>query len=165
MKLVEMNYLLLFSLLLILGGCSECEHWEIMEAKYSDWNAVLKADSASKGWIPPILPNSAQSIREIHDLDTNRVWGSAKISNEDALQLSLNRNKNTYIRKLFQDYSYCFIPPFKKNTEVYSFQDSDDDSYFWYYAIDRRIGLIYFMRGRYGSEPDSDRSKLDSSKQ
>jgi hypothetical protein len=51
-------------------GCSVAER---PEAHYETAAAAREAGAVERGWVPEWLPTEAESIREIHDLDTNEV--------------------------------------------------------------------------------------------
>lgn len=44
------------------------------ESHHPDYGSVRDAKLIEHGWLPPILPKSARDVRELHVLDTNRMW-------------------------------------------------------------------------------------------
>jgi hypothetical protein len=64
------RWTLLWSFLLLTQACKED-----FESHYGSFEEAHKAD-AGHGWLPEFLPSTATNIREIHNLDSNRVWGS-----------------------------------------------------------------------------------------
>ena len=64
-------------------GCSD-----LKEVRYRTI-AEAQADGAfERGWLPRVLPSTVTDIREIHDLDTNEVWGSFSIAGVDKSTLA-----------------------------------------------------------------------------
>ena len=71
---------LLAMLALLTTGCSALERSE------SSYRSVVEAaaDGAiARGWLPADLPPSATAIREWHDLDTNRGFGTLRFGSTD----------------------------------------------------------------------------------
>jgi hypothetical protein len=58
---------------------------EDFESHYDSFQQAHQAD-AGHGWLPEFLPTTATDIREIHNIDSNQVWGS--FFNRDARSLS-----------------------------------------------------------------------------
>lgn len=48
-------------------------------------------EARSSGWIPGGLPESATDVRELHDVDTNEVWGTFRLSASEHSSISLTR--------------------------------------------------------------------------
>ena len=74
--------------------------------KYPDKESVLKESAIEKGWVPPILPDSAYDIEETHDIDTNQLFGRFyyKPKDEKILMIQLDQmpeQNGTYIGKHF----------------------------------------------------------------
>lgn len=52
----------------------------------------------ARGWVPSQLPESATGLRELHDTDTNEVWGTFRLpGNEHALASTVARVEATQI--------------------------------------------------------------------
>lgn len=49
-----------------------CKRFETPRTYYIDLDAAQRDGAILRGWIPPILPESARNITEWHDIDTNR---------------------------------------------------------------------------------------------
>ncbi len=67
---------------------------ELQESQYPNTDAVKTADPS--GWIPPIVPNDATSIREVHKVDVQRTWGcfrTRRIDDVRALLADLRAHK------------------------------------------------------------------------
>ena len=74
---------------------------DVIINKYPDKESVVKEKVIEKGWIPALLPDSAYNIEEMHDLDTNQLFGrfSYKPADENVLMHALkpyNDSNNTY---------------------------------------------------------------------
>lgn len=52
-------------------------------SKYENLEEVKNNAAIQGGWIPAILPESAYSIVETHDLDTHTIFGSFNYKEED----------------------------------------------------------------------------------
>ncbi len=48
-----------------------CRSWERPRAYYVDLQDARFHGAVERGWIPPVLPESARNIQEWHDLDSN----------------------------------------------------------------------------------------------
>jgi len=59
-----------FAAVVMVLKCSERS-----ESHYSNLDDAKLRGDLDKGWIPAVLPNNAEHIREIHDIDTNETWG------------------------------------------------------------------------------------------
>jgi hypothetical protein len=63
--------LVLLGTQVIAGGCSERQ-----ESFFANMKDATASGAVARGWIPGDLPNSVTDVRELHDVDTNEVWGS-----------------------------------------------------------------------------------------
>ena len=61
---------LMISLSLLVLACDEN-----IESVYESYNDLVADRALERGWIPARLPSTATDIAELHNLDTNRVWG------------------------------------------------------------------------------------------
>jgi hypothetical protein len=61
-----MRELAAIALLLSLGACGEQ-----IEQSYATWSEAQSAGAVERGWIPSLVPETAQNIRDSHNLDTN----------------------------------------------------------------------------------------------
>src|SRR4030095_13345526 len=61
------------SLLILEAGCSDR-----YESHYATLSAATKDGAVDRGWIPDLLNVNASEIRELHNLDTNEVWGACQ---------------------------------------------------------------------------------------
>jgi hypothetical protein len=59
----------------LLLGCGE-----VKTATYATYEEAVADEAFARGWLPSWLPEDAVSIRETHDIDTNRVWAEATLS-------------------------------------------------------------------------------------
>lgn len=50
--------------------------WEERSSYYRTLGDAERDGAISRGWIPDFLPRSSVNLREVHDLDTNEVWGA-----------------------------------------------------------------------------------------
>lgn len=62
------------SLLLLLCGCT------IIEEEYKNLEEAQKRGAIRRGWVPQYMPVTSTKIKEIHDLDTDELWGEFKYS-------------------------------------------------------------------------------------
>lgn len=143
------SIILMFIVLIILLGCSECRNIEIINTYYSNWEEVEKSGSSTKDWLPSVIYYGSTEIYKRHDLDSNKVWGSA-IMNASRLNSICRNNQNSEISNKFEIYSNCFSNKFEKNS-IDNFcyvNDDTDKSYNWYFAVDKDNSIVYFMRSR-----------------
>jgi hypothetical protein len=70
---------LLLGVAVLLAGCGEQ-----IETSYGSMAEARRANAVTRGWIPPFLPASSSAIHEVHDLDTNEVWGTFRFPWSDA---------------------------------------------------------------------------------
>lgn len=135
---------------LLLLGCSECNNLEVIESYYVNWREVEKASAESKGWLPPVLTNNAIHIREKHDLDTNKVWGSCKVNENYSYEENTFYMRNMEYENIFLNYNKCFTPNFsiKGKLTYFSSNDNYDETYIWHYAYCSKTSIIYFIRCR-----------------
>ena len=54
---------------------SQCSYVDVVTASYASRSDALQSGAIDRGWIPVWMPESAEDIREAHQLDTNRRWG------------------------------------------------------------------------------------------
>lgn len=59
---------------LFVSACSDRQ-----QAMFVDLKQARAAGFVVKGWIPNDLPESATELRELHDVDTNEVWGTFRL--------------------------------------------------------------------------------------
>jgi hypothetical protein len=64
----------LFSLVLV----TACERWDQIESRYDNFHGAKPA--IRSGWVPEYLPESAESILEVHNIDTSETQLMASIS-------------------------------------------------------------------------------------
>jgi hypothetical protein len=78
------------ALVLAVGSQIACE---TLESTYPTRADAERDGAFARGWLPDLLPRGSRNIREIHDLDTNRVWCSFDFQPEDAraLRAALDR--------------------------------------------------------------------------
>lgn len=68
----------LFLVPLLFSACSDRQ-----EATFLDVKAARAAGAVARGWVPIDLPESATELQELHDLDTNEVWGTFRLPPTD----------------------------------------------------------------------------------
>lgn len=56
---------------------------EDRESFYKSLDEARSDGAMKRGWIPNVLPASAHSIHEEHNLDTNRTWGAFAFASND----------------------------------------------------------------------------------
>lgn len=61
-----MKSIIILSAAITLSGCGE-----IKNERYADFEAARLTGAVEQGWIPDFVPQSANDIRDIHDLDSN----------------------------------------------------------------------------------------------
>jgi hypothetical protein len=67
------------------GGCSDRR-----ESAFANVKEARASGAVARGWVPNDLPESASDLRELHDLDTNEVWGTFRLpSSEQAPAITL----------------------------------------------------------------------------
>jgi hypothetical protein len=72
---------------IIAGGCSDRR-----ESSFASMKEARASGAVARGWVPGDLPESAADLRELHDLDTNEVWGTFRFqTSELASSLTLTR--------------------------------------------------------------------------
>jgi hypothetical protein len=77
----------LFSAQLLGGGCSDRR-----ESSFASVKEARSSGAVARGWVPNDLPESATDLRELHDLDTNEVWGTFRLPvSERAPSVALTR--------------------------------------------------------------------------
>ncbi len=76
--------------------------------KYKNVKEVRKDKAIERGWVPAILPKSAYNITEIHDLDTNRLYGRFyyKEKDETLLLQHLEFIEDTNDTYVWQDFLF-----------------------------------------------------------
>jgi hypothetical protein len=67
-------------------GCSDRR-----EASFATPKEARNAGAVAKGWIPGDLPDSATELREVHDVDTNEVWGTFRLYTNEPGTIGLSR--------------------------------------------------------------------------
>ena len=71
---LQMKRLTLISITIFLvGQLSSCN--ENVESKYKTYDELLTSGYLENGWIPKSIPTDSKDIREIHNMDINRVYG------------------------------------------------------------------------------------------
>src|SRR5688572_14263090 len=63
--------LLYAAIVLSVAGCSDK-----LESHYASLTEARRSAAVEHGWIPDTLAEGSFNIIEIHDVDTNEVWGS-----------------------------------------------------------------------------------------
>lgn len=83
-----MKELAAIALFLSLGACREQ-----IEESYATWSEAQSAGAVERGWIPSFVPETAQDIRDSHDLDTNaqRLEFTIPLSDVPAMIVGLRR--------------------------------------------------------------------------
>src|SRR5262245_47125255 len=71
---------LLVALAFVTGGCTSLER---SESSYGSVAEAAASGAIDRGWLPADLPPSAAAIREWHDLDTNRGFGTLRFGSTD----------------------------------------------------------------------------------
>ena len=56
---------------------------EIKESFYLNFEEIQKDRIIERGWVPDIIPKSAKSIYERHNIDTNEIWLRFNADRED----------------------------------------------------------------------------------
>jgi hypothetical protein len=81
---------LLLTALALAWMCAGCS--DVKESAYATMQDARQAGAVDHGWLPDFLPNSARSIREMHNIDTNQVWCTFEFSARDrpTLQAALS---------------------------------------------------------------------------
>lgn len=72
-------------MLLSMAACND-----EFEASYATSDEARKAGAFDRGWLPSLVPASAEDIKERHNIDTNEVAGSFRAPPSD-LQILLTR--------------------------------------------------------------------------
>jgi hypothetical protein len=73
----------LWLLLLLALFASGCDALERLESSYGSLAEAMADGAITRGWLPADLPPSATAIREWHDLDTNRGFGTLRFGSSD----------------------------------------------------------------------------------
>jgi len=73
---MKFSFLLAFSL--VFSGC-----YDTVTTSYDNTDEIKKDRAIERGWIPSIIPKSAYTINEQHDLDTNVCKGTFLFKDED----------------------------------------------------------------------------------
>jgi hypothetical protein len=78
---------LLFSITMLwqLVACSERQ-----ENSYSSFAEAQSSGAITRGWVPEWLPPTSKDIREVHDIDTNRLMVSFVFPKKSAVALPVN---------------------------------------------------------------------------
>jgi hypothetical protein len=83
----EMVVLVLFAGQLFAGGCSDRQEFSFANVK-----EARSSGAVARGWVPDDLPESATDLHELHNLDTNEVWGTFRLpGSEHAPSVTLTR--------------------------------------------------------------------------
>ena len=78
---------------LFAGGCSDRR-----ESAFANVKEARSSGAVARGWVPNDLPESPTDLRELHDLDTNEVWGTFRFpTSERALAITLARVETSTI--------------------------------------------------------------------
>jgi hypothetical protein len=78
--MIRVSQILTVFLLSVFVGCSET-----FDSSYDTLADAEQAGAFQRGWLPRCLPPTARSIRERHDIDTNRGWITLEFSPNDSL--------------------------------------------------------------------------------
>jgi len=73
-----MRSILFYALLLVLTGCAD-----EVTTRFANLADAKSAGAFKRGWLPPVLPDSAKAIVEINDLDSNKGTGAFDYDLED----------------------------------------------------------------------------------
>jgi hypothetical protein len=57
------------------AAAARCSNIDVVTASYASRSEARASGAIDRGWIPAWIPESAEGIREAHDLDSNRRWG------------------------------------------------------------------------------------------
>ena len=60
---------------------------EDMVAEYENHAEAVADGSVARGWVPEFVPETARSIRDVHNIDTNRQWMRFEVPEEDARRM------------------------------------------------------------------------------
>lgn len=63
---------------ILVAGCSDRE-----ASSFATLKEARASQAMARGWIPGNLPESAVDLREVHDVDTNEVWGTFSFGTSD----------------------------------------------------------------------------------
>jgi hypothetical protein len=69
------------------GACTDRR-----ESAFADLKEARASGAVDRGWVPGQLPESATDLRELHDTDTNEVWGTFRLpATEHLSSITLTR--------------------------------------------------------------------------
>jgi hypothetical protein len=119
-------------------------HGESQENRYDAY--VDARESLDRGWLPSVLPRSATSIHEWHDLDTNLCVGSFRFDPRQraAFESTLRRGLRPPLR-IDRDPSFARpvqLDPSKEQLENSGFGFYSDGDFA--FAINWNTGIAYF---------------------
>lgn len=58
---------------------------EMPLSSYENLDKARRSGAVERGWVPSTLPDGAEQILEVHDLDTNEVWGCFQLTHGSAV--------------------------------------------------------------------------------
>ena len=65
----------LVTLFLVSLFATACDEWEIVSNHYANYEEAQNSNAFRVGgWLPSLIPTTALSISETHDIDTNATW-------------------------------------------------------------------------------------------
>jgi hypothetical protein len=105
-------------LIIVLGGMfgilEYCEYIENPKSHFENYDEAKASGLMERGWIPTFIPKSSTEIREIHNIDTNRVRMTFKFSPGDTKEII----KNCITEKETKDASQFKCKYFGNNIRV-----------------------------------------------
>jgi len=141
-------------ILLVLVSCllESCS-----DTRTSNYASVLEARRAGefeRGWLPAALPDDATNIREIHNVDTNEVWGLFLFPQGTRERLEKQLIPTTTLevsRRPIRNPHVDWWPEFLTGTHTpgslsksdFAFYRSQDRTVY-YFALDRHNGRAFF---------------------
>lgn len=70
--------------LLVVGGMFLLLYTEDVVSTYATYEEAERDGAHRRGWMPAYVPRSAQEIREVHNIDSNRQWLRFRLPEADA---------------------------------------------------------------------------------
>jgi hypothetical protein len=125
---------------------SSCDR---ISKKYDAFADVLAAGDNDRGWLPPFITDekygmfdTVSKIKEVHDLDTNKIWGQCNVTRELMDEFEIFFLQNTEVKLVFKDQQDEFR---RINFENLTFFVDANSGPYWYYALDKTKTILYFF--------------------
>lgn len=123
------------SAVLVFSGCSDNMH-----SFYSSYADAQEDGVFDRGWLPPVLPDTAYEITERHNLDTNRGTFNFKI---DDSQIDAFIAQLEHLEDSMQDNAIRSAPEEIKQLQDAEFFSHSTEKTKFYFCVLRDTNTVY----------------------